>query len=121
MGMEVDFACNDERGMFTGKAEAIEVADLRLVCTLIGGGVKIENMAGQMLKVGRLRVSYSRYRYGVGNWCWDGYLIAEEDILKIIGYLQRQKYWTCEEGPELQYEKFNNKQQFTEADLRNAA
>lgn len=123
MSMEVAFACNDERGQFTGKAECIEIADMRLECTLLGGGVqmKIYEEGKKLLKVGRVVLPFIRYRYGAGNWCWDGYLIPEADILRLIHYLQRQKYWQCIEGPCELYDKFNAKQPFTEADLRSAA
>lgn len=112
------FACNDERGNFTGKAERIEIGALSLVCTLMYGGVKLETVAGQQVRVGRLILPYSDYKYGVGNWCWDGYRFDEEDVLKIISYLQKSKNWTCEEGPCEQFDKFNSKQSFTKADLK---
>jgi hypothetical protein len=116
--MDIHFACNDEHGNFMGRAERIQIGDLSLECTLMYSGVKLETEAGQLLRVGRILVPFSGYRYGVGNWCWDGYRIADEDVLKIIHYLQKQKYWTCHEGPCDQYEKFNAKQSFTVEDLK---
>ena len=117
--MEVDFACNDERGEFTGKAERIEIGELSLECTLLYSGVAMRADAlTKRLWVGRLRMPYKAYKYGVGNWCWDGYDLYEPDVLKIINYLEKQKYWTCNEGPSELYEKFNRKQAFTLEELR---
>lgn len=117
--MRIDFACNDEHGNFTGRAERIQIGDLSLECTLLYGGVKFQAVAGQKVRVGRVVVPFSGYAYGVGNWCWDGYWIADEDVLKIIHYLQKQKYWHCEEGPEDEYERFNEKRVFMLTDLEN--
>ncbi len=116
--MQVDFACNDEHGHFMGRAERVTVGELELECTLLYSGVKLETLAGQQVRVGRLVLPYSHYKYGVGNWCWDGYWLADEDVVKIINYLMRQKYWSCESGPEQGYEKFNAKQPFTVEDLK---
>jgi hypothetical protein len=44
-------------------------------------------------------------------------VLDKEDVLKVIGYLQKQKYWHCDEGPCELYEKFNDKTPFDEKDL----
>lgn len=123
--IRVDFACNDEHGMDTGRAERVSVGDLNLECQLIGGGIVLKHLAGTDAKhrgavqVGRLRFWHNGYKYGVGNWCWDGYWLEESDVLKLINYLIRQKYWHCNDGPCDQFDKFNSAQPFTMEDLEN--
>ena len=111
--VEIDFACNDERGLDTGQAEAIEIGDLRLV----GGSIVLKRIGPRHVRVGRLKLLFGHYKYGVGNWCWDGYWLTKSETLRLINYLEQQKYWHCEEAPEDHYEKFNGKQPFNLSDL----
>jgi hypothetical protein len=121
--IRVDFACNDEHGHDTGLAERVNIGDLELECTLIGSGIVLKRLQGTDatgrfgVQMGRLRFWCSGYKYGVGNWCWDGYWLDEADVLKLVNYLERQKYWNCGSGPCEPFDKFNAKQPFTLADL----
>ena len=112
--VEVDFCCNEGRnGVDTGRAEAIEIGEMRLV----GGSVVLKQIGPRHVRVGRIKLLFGHYKYGVGNWCWDGYWFTKWGVLKLIGYLQKQKDWHCEEAPEAQYEKFNAKTRFVMQDL----
>lgn len=113
MLVEVDFACNDERGLDTGRAERIEIGDL----SLVGGYVALKQIGPRHVRVGRLKILFGHYKYGVGNWCWDGYWIRKTDALRLISYLQRQAQWHCEEAPTEQFDKFEKKMAFTNDDL----
>lgn len=117
MSCLVSFACNDENGQFTGKAERVQIGDLSLECRMLYGGVMIQPIDDRQLKLGRLLLSHCGYKYGVGNWCWDGYWLPDEEILRLINYLMRLKYWHCEEAPTEQFVKFNDHIPFSQADL----
>jgi hypothetical protein len=125
ISIRVDFACNDEHGHDTGMAERVTIDDLELECRLIGGGIVLKQLAGtdtngrHAVQIGKLRFWHNGYKYGVGNWCWDGYWLDASDALKLINYLMRQKYWHCESGPCDQFEKFADQQPFTLEDLQN--
>ncbi len=112
--VQVDFACNDERGLFTGYAEAIQIGDL----SLRGGSITLKQVGPRHVRLGRLKLLFGHYKYGVGNWCWDGYWVRKEGALRLINYLMRQKYWHCEEAPEKLFDKFEQKIPFATADLR---
>ena len=116
--IRVDFACNDERGNHTGKAERVEIGDLELECTLWGGGVTLRDEKG-FLWVGRRKFKHRGYKYGMGNWCWCSWWLTDTDVLEVIAYLERQKHWHCDSGPCEQFEKFNSAKPFTSEDLEN--
>lgn len=116
--IQVDFACNDEHGQPMGLAERVNIGELELECTLWKGGVSLRSERG-VVYIGRQKYQKYGYKYGVGNWCWDGYWMKESDALRLISYLERQKYWSCTSGPCEQYDKFEQKQPFTLEDLRN--
>lgn len=100
-----------------GKAERVTVGDLELECRLWGGGVRMRMVNRELLKIGRVELPFTGYRYGVGNWCWDGYDIPDEYVVKLINYLEKQKYWDVDAGPVEACDKFEAKQPFTVADL----
>lgn len=120
--MRIDFACNDERGMFMGKAKCVTFGELNLECLLIGGGVqmKLYKYELNLLKVGRIVMRFKYHTYGLGNLCWDGYGgINNRDAVRLINYLMRRKYWDCcDESPTELYDKFKAKQPFTIEDLK---
>lgn len=115
--VRVDFACNDERGNHTDKAEHVDIGDLELECRLIGGGVKIWDDG--KLRIGRCKFVHYGHKYGVGNWCWCAWYLTEHDAMNLVNYLMRLKYWHCDSGPCDQFEKFNSQQPFTMEDLQN--
>jgi hypothetical protein len=117
--MRIDFACNDEHGLFMERAERVTIGELDLECFLIGGGVKMKIFpAGQnlFLKVGRVILPFTGHSGG-GNWCWEGYEVPGEYAVKLLNYLQRQKYWGCDGGPVEAVDKFESKKPFTLEDL----
>lgn len=136
MAYRIELCCNDpDNGNPVGAACAIRFsgsgADVGANCvnTLWGGGdIKIglvpvenscpgNNYASHKLQIGRVKIFCFEYRGWFGNWCWDAAWIAGVDALAIANYLERLKYWHCEEGPDKFYEKFNAREPLRYEDM----
>lgn len=117
----VSFACNDpDNGLPLGRASACHIEDLELVDTLIGGpGIKVR-VEGEVLHVGRLSVGFLWSKGWYGNWCWDGYAMPAESAVAIVNYLMKRKYWRCEGGECVAFDKFNERQPLSLEEFLNA-
>jgi hypothetical protein len=130
MSIVVSFACNHpDNGDFLGRFEACHIGDFELQCTMIGSSVKLRKVPFKdpvpgkpfgALHVGRLEVGYFYWTCWFGNWCWDGFSVADEDAVAIVNYLMKLKYWTCEGGECKALHKFNAREPLTLEELRYA-
>jgi hypothetical protein len=103
----VSFACNDERGNFTRKADAFDFEDHRgYSASLQGPGLVVDHLAhGESaghLKVGRRHFEIAEYKAWVGNWCWDRVTLSHGEARRLLSYLLERGFdadaWDCE-GP----------------------
>lgn len=117
MAFHIEIAENDDNGNPQGWAERIQIGDLNLENTLIGGRSPKISFDGKTLQVGRIYAPASMHSW-VGNMCWNRYYISWGAAMDIVNYLMRCKYWHCFEGPCKQFEKFNSKTMFNHLDIK---
>ena len=90
----VSFACNDPKsGRFTGRFDAFELeVDGDRICLIsFGDGISIKHSDHQ-LRVGHLRITYTHFTEWLGNWCWDGFHISNENAARILNYLRKHGF-----------------------------
>lgn len=108
MMIRVSFCCNDQRGNFTGKVDAVDFHDRRgFEARLQGPTIRFDHetdgaVPGRV-KVGRRKFEVTEYRYGVGNWCWDGVAMSQAESQRLLTYLLERGFqveeWTTSGGP----------------------
>ena len=56
------------------------------------------------------------YRYGYGNWCWDGVEVTAETAIELLNFLMTNKDWhfDIEAGPTEMVYAWERKEPFTE-------
>jgi hypothetical protein len=99
---QVMFCCNDDRGNFAGRVEAIEIHDeIRLFSPKATPPVMkwTERPAYTNVQVGRRAFSCRNHQAWVGNWCWDTATMTEKQALLLIKHLL-ETGWVVEEWAE---------------------
>lgn len=118
-------ACNDWRngdslGVFSHSELTREpygcVLELEHLDTTIGHDPKTLT-----LRVGRITVPYTYWKSWLGNWCWDGFSVREEDAAKIVNYLRSKRSAHCIGGDAVVFDKINGKMMILPEDLQMAA
>lgn len=108
----LDVACNDgDNGLFAGVAEMLSIGEAEFEPS------KARSPAFRELD-GAIRLSGKRWlidhsRYGVGNWCWNRYLLARPGItprwylVEFITWLRDRGFFHCTQAESEFYEWFN--------------
>jgi hypothetical protein len=97
----VHFCCNDgENGLFSGTAIAINIHETTFEC-LIKDGSKFSVVTHDKFKLGKKMFGYVSAKEWVGNWCWNGYLMPNQEAIKLIKHLNSSDKWQIEDGPEI--------------------
>lgn len=128
--MFVSFACNDRNGQSTGIASAVNIGEAHLECTLVPGGVRFEvrdnrhrradYKLGYTARVGRLLMPSGPEKIWVGNMRWNGVHVRRFDAWRILNYLIKSEYWTCDGGPELIWKAFSERKPITQQEFLEA-
>jgi hypothetical protein len=94
----LSICCNDERGHFTGFAEAVQLQDgmLDLVSQHLRGARFARSGEGIRLSRRRFPVRASTDWYG--NVFWNGYDVPAREVVKLLVYLKESRKWECEGG-----------------------
>jgi hypothetical protein len=93
----VHFACNGERGEFTGRAEGFEISGRRWSIDLDGDAAFTVDHAGLRLRIHRQWFPFMGEREWVGNWCWNAYRMKRPQALRLLAVLAAAG-WTCSGG-----------------------
>jgi hypothetical protein len=108
VSIRVAFCCNDERGLFTERVEAVDFHDARGFEARVAGPalvLRFDAKTKDQVKVGRriFAIAEGSRRYGVGNWCWDGARMSQREAVRLLEYLLERGYqaeeWTTSGGP----------------------
>ncbi|WP_018265535.1 hypothetical protein [Methylosinus sp. LW4] len=101
----LDFACNDERGLFRGRAT---MAHFRMIGARELDGCDLshddwERGAAFGLVDGELRMHRRRFpilgwREWHGNWCWNRYALTRADGLALLHAMAASGAWSCDGG-----------------------
>lgn len=96
--VRIDFACNDpDTGLFTGRVEAIHLPDGMLELESWGRPRTLAELEGAIRLSGKVwQVLGSRY--GVGNWCWNGYWMEPHTAARFLAWLHGRQLFDCTSG-----------------------
>ncbi len=120
----VYLCCNDpDNGMPLDYIDAIEV---ELGDGVLDYGYKVVDF--QMvwkklddparIKLGDTIYPIHGYTEWFGNWCWNRVRMAPADVKTLLNYIiRRHKYSHCEDCPDWFSQKFDNKEEFSLAEL----
>lgn len=104
--MNLHVCCNDWRnGIFTGKVSAIEVASLNLECRFLDWQPRITEGDG-FIRIGGRKLRCSGSKYGIGNWCWNGYKCDAEDVLALLNWPKFRTWFDLTEAPEKVFDAY---------------
>jgi hypothetical protein len=125
--INVQLCCNDDNGIFTGRAVRVDFGDYELTCedTLWpprGVAVAFRESGARN---NRPAVCFGRdiWRpcnglegFG-GNIFWRNLRMHGVDVIGLMNYLMQLKYWHATEGECYLYDKFNAKQRIVPAEF----
>lgn len=112
-------ACNDgDNGLFSGKAEALEIQygrdlDDRLSFSpnfFDWSPAFVVDWEKQWLQIGGLpRINYTKHGAHVGNWCWDCFKVRREDAANLIAHPKIRKWFSLDEAPTDLWEAYHGR------------
>jgi hypothetical protein len=108
----LQLCCNDpDTGQDTGRVDAIQIGLGRgnfefgtdflddYYLNLTGTPIRYRWIGETRCRLSRLTFDCRGYKYGVGNWCWDGCLIGRQTVRDVLR-LVKSRRWTPEDGTE---------------------
>lgn len=121
----LDVACNDgDNGLFAGRAEMLSIGEAEFDQAFTGRTPAFAELDGAVRLSGKVwRVI--EYRYGVGNWCWNRYLLGRIDLtprwylVEFVTWLRAGRRWRCTTGESAFYEWFNGTAEISPARVHN--
>ena len=106
-------ACNDgDNGLFAGRADMLSIGDAEFEPASYGRPPTFVELDGAIRLSGKVW-SISESKYGVGNWCWNRYLLAKHEItprwylVEFITWLRDRKLFHCTTAETEFYNWFN--------------
>ena len=84
---------NWRNGVFHGRLERVEIADLTLESPYMDSALRIRvDKIGITLGADRRTWPYSSYREWVGNWCWDACQMTPDNAADLLNFLLAFRY-----------------------------
>lgn len=123
MTLYLDVACNDgDNGLFAGRAEMLSIGDAEFEQAFCGRSPAFAELDGAVRLSGkRWRVIGSKY--GVGNWCWNRYLLGRPEItlrwylVEFVTWLRARRLYRCTCGESAFCEWFNGDAEVAPAEV----
>lgn len=92
----VDICCNDpDNGLFAGRAEMISIGrnDFIELEARPYLAPRMSELPGA-IKLSRRKWPIIGSKYGVGNWCWNGYWMEIPTVVDLLCYLHERKLFS---------------------------
>ncbi len=98
--VRVCLLCNDENGVFAGTCEGISIHRGNLYAEFDFTGVRPPRLtlADDHFRLFRRSFPYSQRRYGVGNWCWDGFTMLPGDAAVLLNRAMLTRQFSASGG-----------------------
>lgn len=96
----IDVACNDpDNGLFAHRCEAIQIGTDFIELEARRRAPKFEDQGGENIWIAGKRWPVIGMKYGVGNWCWNGYWFEIPVAVTFLIWLHGRKLFdlTCGE------------------------
>lgn len=106
--LRIDIACNDpDTGVFAHEAHAISIGDIEL--DSYGAPRRFVLMeGGDQFRLSGKPWRYYAYKYGIGNWCWDGFWMTQADAADFVNWLRQRRLFDCTQAPERFFDWYNS-------------
>lgn len=111
-------------GNFTGQVSAIDIDDehgeelLSLIdMRMYGRLTKVSIPDYNHIRIGRLKFHHHGTAY-IGNWCWDMYLLTDDDAIRLLNYLRKSGNWEVDQGICEFVDKWQKHEDFTKEDFK---
>lgn len=116
--LRVAFACNDERGNFSGRAWMAEPQslyrvgrhpwDAELTHDDWGRGVVLTvDDTAMKVRIHRVWFPFKAHKAWAGNWCWDAFDFERGTGKRLLALMRDTGGWHCEAGPSVFYRWWN--------------
>ena len=103
----VSIACNNpDNGLFDGWATCINVGEITLEHSGYAGS-KFTELEENEFRLSRRKFKFEARREWVGNWCWNGYLMRDHEVQRLLNYLRGTRKWQVVDCP-VGFEKWWN-------------
>lgn len=114
----LDVCCNDpDNGLFAGRAAMLQIGEAEFGLSRAREPAFVELAAGMQITGIRLAGKSWQVdgaKHGVGNWCWNRYLLARPAItarwymVEFVTWLRARGLFHCESAPSEFFEWFND-------------
>jgi hypothetical protein len=119
----VDIACNDpDSGDFAGRAEMLSIGsdllELEVIRAIAPKFTEINEPEKPRCKVMFCRRIFPIFgsKYGVGNWCWNGYWFKIDDVVDMLAWLHQKRWYNCGVAEERIYNLWHRDEPFSARD-----
>lgn len=109
----LDVACNDgDNGLFAGRAEMLSIGEAEFEQAFVGRSPAFTELDGAVRLSGK-RWQVIESRQGVGNWCWNRYLLGRVGLtprwylVEFVTWLRARRLYRCTTGESAFYDWFN--------------
>lgn len=98
--IRVDVACNDpDNGVFLGRAPMVQIG----ICEFEGQWWNVERsprfvVVGDTIRWSGKLWPYSRYKYGLGNWCWDAFWMPAPTAADLVNWFRGRRLYDISTG-----------------------
>ena len=113
----VDVACNDpDNGLFAGRAEQISIGYDLLELDARRAAPKFVEIVGGFRLAGKQWHS-PHSKYGVGNWCWNGYWMKTRHAAHFLAWLHGRRLFGVSSGEQRLFNMWQSDRPFGEDDV----
>ena len=119
----LDVACNDgDNGLFADVADQLSIGDAEFEPAHYGRSPTFRELDGAVRLAGKRWLIESSI-YGVGNWCWNRYLLARPGItlrwylVDFVIWLRGRNLFHCTTGESEFYDWFNGTAEVAPAEV----
>ncbi len=104
--MRVDIACNDpDNGVFDGRARAVHVGSTEFWCKFGDWAPKLTEGDG-WIRIGGLKLQCQGSKYGVGNWCWNGYYLQPSEVERLVNWPKFRAWFDVDQASSGVFERY---------------
>jgi len=112
----VDVACNDpDNGLFAGRAEQISIGYDLLELEPRRAAPRFVEMTNGFRLAGKQWHS-PEAKYGVGNWCWNGYWMKTKHVAHFLSWLHGRRLFSVSSGESRLFNMWQSEKPFDDSD-----
>lgn len=96
----VEIACNDpDNGLFDAKAPFIQIGEFELAAKNPHRPPRFVILPDDRFRLAGRVWPFTAYKYGIGNWCWDGFYMPIAEAAAFLNWLWCRGLFDVDAGP----------------------